>query len=551
MFDYSFIMLFNLMFTSLPCIFLGVFDQDLSAEVSLAYPQLYMMGLRNEKFTTWRFWLHVVDALYQSAVCFFIPYFMFLGAHINANGYDSNGVIELGTVIAAIAVVVANGYVGITIFSWTWLMGIVIVASIGTYFIWTAVFSQFNTFLFLGEDILFGEVSFWLCLVVTFVIAMLPRYAFKVYLHQYYPLDNDIIRELVICKNLGTETSPEDEQPITRNASLHTETSTAGIRRHSSSATTASETFTLEDHDKSDHSIAIPTPIPTRPPFSSGRTPSFRSDQVMYMRSGKRMSFTGFAFSSDDESVFDSFRKSVYRPKNAMSHPDLHFERNSISEERPLDHLNQDWMMLRPIRLTRSESAPAKALDPKRAMPRSGLKGSLVAAVAGIGSAVAGVGGLGPAYTGPSSSQSLTAAALEAMPIVTIDPSQDLGPVDPSNSHRKVRFATLRGLVNPRRLSNISAASDEGSVVGWPVAVAGSTARSSVLLEPSVRPSVEREEVEVLMEPMRIVTEEEDEMGPAELSRRRNSVGVSPGGTDITEMRDLVKEEGGEGRSID
>lgn len=502
---------------------------------------------------------------------------MFVGPHMSSDGYDTNGIIELGTIIAAIAVVVANGYVGITIFSWTWLMGGIIIGSIATYFVWTAVYSQFNTFNFLGEDILFSEVSFWLCLILTFAIAMLPRYVFKVYLHQYRPLDNDIIRERVICKSFKPESKLEEEVPI-----VHITSQIVGSsimpNRPDSAATNPSESFSLEDQDisfSSDRPISLPSPTLMRPSVPRAiSSVSNRSDQLMYMKSGKRMSFTGFAFSSDDESVFDSFRKSVYRPYNAMSQPDLHLsQRNSISEERPFDHLNQDWMMLRPIHLTRSESAPAEALanrEHKRSLTRSGLKDSLAAAVAGIGSAVAGVG-LGPTMIPPahfgsvsSSGQNLTSAALEAQPTISVD-SSSLHPIDIAN--RKVRFANLRGLVNPRRMSNVSAVSEEGSTLGSDSASrptsflpSGNTSlhptdpgepnqinaeRSLINVEPS---QINVEPMEILVQPeIRVEGGEQNPARPV----RRTSMGGPLGGTDITEMRNLGK-DGGEGpKSMD
>ncbi|KAG1077651.1 hypothetical protein G6F42_024705 [Rhizopus arrhizus] len=199
MFDYSYITLYNLVFTSLPCIFAGVFDQDLKAEYSFKFPQLYLMGIRNDKFTTLRFFLTVVDAIYQSAVCFGLPYLVFIGPKLSSDGYDTEGVVELGTFIAGIAVVVANILVGFTIFSWTWIMFLCIFISSATFFIWTGIYSNIMTFTFYGEAILFGEGTFWLCLVLTFAVCLLPRFTAKYYLQAYHPFDNDIIREVVLC----------------------------------------------------------------------------------------------------------------------------------------------------------------------------------------------------------------------------------------------------------------------------------------------------------------------------------------------------------------
>lgn len=55
-FDYTYILLFNLAFTSLPIIFMGILDQDVSDKVSLAVPQLYRRGIERKEWTQLKFW---------------------------------------------------------------------------------------------------------------------------------------------------------------------------------------------------------------------------------------------------------------------------------------------------------------------------------------------------------------------------------------------------------------------------------------------------------------------------------------------------------------
>jgi phospholipid-translocating ATPase len=56
LYDYTYILLFNLAFTSLPVIFMGVLDQDVSDKVSLAVPQLYRRGIERKEWTQRKFW---------------------------------------------------------------------------------------------------------------------------------------------------------------------------------------------------------------------------------------------------------------------------------------------------------------------------------------------------------------------------------------------------------------------------------------------------------------------------------------------------------------
>ncbi|KAI8137616.1 hypothetical protein BJV82DRAFT_524978 [Fennellomyces sp. T-0311] len=349
MFDYSYITLYNLVFTSLPCIFAGVLDQDLFSKYSFKYPQLYLMGIRDDKFHKSRFYLTVFDAIYQSAVCFAVPYMLFIGGKFSAQGYDMEGVFELGTFIAGIAVVVANGLVGFTIFSWTWVMVAVIVLSSATFFIWTGIYAQVNTFTFYGEDILFREGAFWLCLLVTFVICMLPRYATKYVLHMDKPFDNDIIREIVLCgkQTHGKRKTLEEEEealPIT-------------MQRTHSESTTMFKSYDDEDdlYQHDDNAYALSE-------AKLKRTPSKRTE-IVNMHSGVRQSFTGYAFAAEDKAPFEEYHQTLYRHSSLSSKASLRLRArmstatlSTTMEEG--DERRGDWLPLEGFKLRRYDTAP-------------------------------------------------------------------------------------------------------------------------------------------------------------------------------------------------
>lgn len=61
LFDYTYIVLVNLAFTSLPVIFMGIFDQDVDDKVSLAVPQLYMRGIERKEWSQLKFWCVSLD----------------------------------------------------------------------------------------------------------------------------------------------------------------------------------------------------------------------------------------------------------------------------------------------------------------------------------------------------------------------------------------------------------------------------------------------------------------------------------------------------------
>ncbi|KAI8889016.1 phospholipid-translocating P-type ATPase [Backusella circina FSU 941] len=214
LFDYALVTLYNLIFTSLPIIFMGVWDQDLSAKISQRYPELYRMGLRNDKYKVWQFWVTIFDATYQSAVCFFFPYMLLIGGQIDPSGHDANGLYEIGTIISSIAVIVANFYVVVSLYSFTWIQVVIVSLSILVYYAFVGIYSQFNYFIFCGHVRLFGTGLYWLIMILTIVACYIPRMAVKFYLQQYHPYDNDVVREIeLVIKPHEKETVDSEKTP--------------------------------------------------------------------------------------------------------------------------------------------------------------------------------------------------------------------------------------------------------------------------------------------------------------------------------------------------
>ena len=90
------------------------FDQDINARAAFAFPQLYVRGIRGLEYTRTKFWMYMTDGLYQSAVVFFLPYFVWsLGLSISWTGRGIDSLSDFGTTVAVAAIVAANTYVGL------------------------------------------------------------------------------------------------------------------------------------------------------------------------------------------------------------------------------------------------------------------------------------------------------------------------------------------------------------------------------------------------------------------------------------------------------
>nr|ODN93929.1 phospholipid-translocating ATPase [Cryptococcus depauperatus CBS 7841] len=207
LFEYTFLLLYNLVFTSLPVGIMGAFDQDVNAAASLNFPQLYKSGIAGLEYTRTRFWLYMVDGLYQSAVIFFIPYLAYgAGESWSHTGRDTNSLWEFGTAVAAAGVLAANGYVGINSKYWTVITWIVYGVSTCLIYLWIPIYSWLSDLPYNGTvGVIYPTFSFWAIVLITTAIAIGPKWLITSFNQSFFPEDKDIIREAWITGQLKRE----------------------------------------------------------------------------------------------------------------------------------------------------------------------------------------------------------------------------------------------------------------------------------------------------------------------------------------------------------
>ncbi|GAO14526.1 hypothetical protein UVI_02032370 [Ustilaginoidea virens] len=182
LFDYTYILMFNLFFTSVPVAIMGVLDQDVSDTVSLAVPEL----------------LYMIDGVYQSVMVFFIPYLLFVpGRPVTLGGLGLEDRVRFGAYIAHPAILAINGYILINTYRWDWLMLLIVIISDVFIFFWTGIYSSFTSsgFFYHTAAQVYGEATFWAVFFIVPVICLFPRFAIKALQKVYWPYDVDIVRE--------------------------------------------------------------------------------------------------------------------------------------------------------------------------------------------------------------------------------------------------------------------------------------------------------------------------------------------------------------------
>lgn len=88
------------LFTSLPVIFIGIFEKDLSASTLLAVPELYHRGQRGEgfNFKVYFWWMFLASS--QAMITYFMAYTLYASSIIVKDG----GVFAMGVLTYSVVV---------------------------------------------------------------------------------------------------------------------------------------------------------------------------------------------------------------------------------------------------------------------------------------------------------------------------------------------------------------------------------------------------------------------------------------------------------------
>lgn len=110
LYDPAFISFYNVFYTSLPVLALGIFDQDVDDRVSSKYPLLYTPGHIDLLFNKIEFLKSCAHGIITSFVLFFVCYGSFSNA-VGPEGVNLDGHQIFGTVVSTILVLVVTAQV--------------------------------------------------------------------------------------------------------------------------------------------------------------------------------------------------------------------------------------------------------------------------------------------------------------------------------------------------------------------------------------------------------------------------------------------------------
>ncbi|CAF4808220.1 unnamed protein product, partial [Rotaria sp. Silwood2] len=107
LYDPFFIATYNVFFTSLPVLVLGVFDQDISADHSLSKSHLYTPDQNDEFFNKKVFAENVIHGILTSCIIFFVPYLSISNA-TRSDGMTLADLQSFDFTVAKIMVIIVN-----------------------------------------------------------------------------------------------------------------------------------------------------------------------------------------------------------------------------------------------------------------------------------------------------------------------------------------------------------------------------------------------------------------------------------------------------------
>ncbi|CAN3374890.1 hypothetical protein DIURU_002597 [Diutina rugosa] len=197
LYEYTYLMFYNLAFTSLPVIFLAIFDQDVSDTVSLLVPELFRSGILQKDWSQYKFIWYMIDGVYQSVISFYWPYLIFYKAFTNMDGFFMGHRFWMGVVCALITVTVCNVYVLLQQKRWDWLSVLINAISILIVFFWSGVWScrvVIGEFYGAASNVL-GNLSCWCAYFISIVCCLLPRFTWDFLRANFDPSDVEIVRE--------------------------------------------------------------------------------------------------------------------------------------------------------------------------------------------------------------------------------------------------------------------------------------------------------------------------------------------------------------------
>ncbi|KAI0480834.1 hypothetical protein GGR56DRAFT_292017 [Xylariaceae sp. FL0804] len=192
---------YNVFYTVLPPLVIGILDQFISARLLDRYPQLYVMGQQNQFFKLRTFAAWIINAVYHSILIYIVAELVWYNDLILADGTNA-GHWVWGTAMYASVLATVLGKAALVTSNWTKYHIIAIPGSMAFWILFIAVYGTvapklgFSTEYHGLVPVLFASPVFWLQTVALPILCLLRDVAWKYAKRMYYPQTYHHIQEI-------------------------------------------------------------------------------------------------------------------------------------------------------------------------------------------------------------------------------------------------------------------------------------------------------------------------------------------------------------------
>ncbi|KAE9612713.1 putative phospholipid-translocating ATPase [Lupinus albus] len=189
---------YNVFFTSLPVIALGVFDQDVSAHLCLKYPFLYLEGVEDTLFSWPRIIGWMLNGVISSLLIFFLTTNSCLNQAFRKDG-QMVGYEILGVTMYTCVVWTVNCQLALSINYFTWIQHFFIWGSIAFWYVFLLVYGYITPYISTTAYRVFVEACafsalYWLVTLLVVVCVLLPYLCYRTFQSRFLPMYHDVIQ---------------------------------------------------------------------------------------------------------------------------------------------------------------------------------------------------------------------------------------------------------------------------------------------------------------------------------------------------------------------
>ncbi|XP_057812071.1 probable phospholipid-transporting ATPase 4 [Salvia miltiorrhiza] len=209
LYDDWYMVMFNVLLTSLPVIALGVLEQDVSSDVCLQFPALYKQGQQNTCFSWKRIIGWICNAVLASLIVFTLTVSILSPSALDGRGNPAD-IEHIGTITYTCLIWTVNCQIALIISHFTWISHFLIWGSILCWYVFLYLYGALsparsgNVYHISSEQI--GPApAYWATTLLVVVASLMPFFLHMAVQRSFFPLDDHIIQEMKHSKTDVTD----------------------------------------------------------------------------------------------------------------------------------------------------------------------------------------------------------------------------------------------------------------------------------------------------------------------------------------------------------